>query len=255
MATSRDIHPWIVFPKPNPQARLRLFCFPYAGGGASIFRAWADELPKQIEICAIQPPGRENRFSEPRFTQLPALVAALDTAVDPFLQEMPFAFFGHSLGALTSFELTRVLRRRQGPLPSQMLVAAHRAPQLPDRNLRFHNLSDDIFMRELRRLNGTPADVANNADLMEVVMPLLRADFGIAESYHYEEEAPLPVPISAFGGIQDEDVNEMEMAAWRTQSSGAFNLHMLSGDHFFLSTNRPALLQSLTQDLRRFIVE
>src|SRR6185437_2646257 len=186
---------------------------PYAGGGASLFRTWPEELPPQIEICAIQPPGRESRFREPRFTSLPPLVEALDAAIDPFLQTMPFAFFGHSLGAITSFELTRTLRRRNGPMPSHLFASAHRAPQLAPRHLHLHDLPDDLFMQGLQTLKGIPAGVAENADLMEIMMPLLRADFGIAETYAYTPDAPLPTAISAFGGVMDEEVPRDDMAA------------------------------------------
>jgi len=244
--TQPHTSPWIMCFKPNPQARLRLFCFPYAGGGASLFRPWSDLLPTSIEICAIQPPGRENRFREARFTHLPELVTALDTAIDPWVQSLPFAFFGHSLGALTSFELTRTLYRRHGPMPMHLMVASHRAPQLPERHLRLSDLPDAIFLQELRRLNGTANDVAENSDLMEVLMPLLRADFAVAESYTYQQETPLPCPIAAIGGSADADVGKEELAAWQTETTGPFSLHLLEGDHFFLTTHRSALFQVIT---------
>jgi medium-chain acyl-[acyl-carrier-protein] hydrolase len=249
MATSKEPHSWVVFPKPNPQARFRLFCFPYAGGGATIYRAWPDDLPSHIEICAIQPPGRENRFLEPRFTHLPALVRALDTAIDPYLQAMPFAFFGHSLGALMGFELIRALQKRQGPLPLHLFVAAHRAPQFLERHIRLYDLPDEVFLKELRRLDGTPQEVTENTDLMEVMMPLLRADFELAESYTYQESDPLLCPITAIGGVSDRDVNEKELDGWRQQTTGDFHLHMLVGDHFFLAKNRTALLQIITDQI------
>ncbi len=250
MATSRDGNPWITFPKPNPQARLRLFCFPYAGGGASLFRAWADELPPQIEVCAIQPPGRESRFSEPRFTSLPPYVAALDAAIAPFLGARPFAFFGHSLGAIANFELTRTLRRRGGPLPSYLFVSAHRAPQLPQPHEQLHTLPDAQFIQELGTLNGIPTGVAGNAELMEVMVPLLRADVGIAETYAYTDEPPLPVPIAAFGGVMDAEVSRDDMAAWRAQTAANFSVRMLPGDHFFFSQQRTLLFQAMLTDLQ-----
>ncbi len=250
MATSRSGNPWIIFPKPNPSARLRLFCFPYAGGGASLFRAWADALPAQIEICAIQPPGREGRFSEALFTDLPPLVAALDAAIAPFLGPLPFAFFGHSLGAITSFELTRTLRQRNGPLPAYLFVSAHRAPQLPDRHPPFHTLPEAQFVQELRRLNGIPSDVADNADLMEVMVPLLRADVGMAETYAYHDQPPLPCAISAFGGVLDADVTRDDIAAWGAQTTATFLPRMLPGDHFFIAQQRILLFQAMLHDLQ-----
>jgi medium-chain acyl-[acyl-carrier-protein] hydrolase len=250
MATSRDGNPWVVIPKPNPQARLRLFCFPYAGGGASLFRPWAEEMPPLVEICAIQPPGRESRFSEPRFTSLAPLVAALDAALDPLLRPMPFAFFGHSLGAIASFELARALRRRQGPLPAYLFVSAHRAPQLPPRHTDFHDLTDEQFITRLGELNGIPAGVAENADLMEVMLPLLRADVGIAETYVATAEPPLPIPIAAFGGVMDAEVSRDDLTPWKEQTSAAFSVRMLPGDHFFFAKQRMMLYSALLADLR-----
>ena len=248
MATSRDYSVWVTCPKPNPQARLRLFCFPYAGGGASLFRQWADDMPADIEICPIQPPGRESRFSEPRFTHVPALVEALGPAITPFLT-LPFAFFGHSLGAATSFELARYLRRHGSPMPQHLFVSAHRAPQLVDQHLPIHTLPDAIFLEELQRLNGIPSEVAAEADLMELMLPLLRADLSLAETYTYSEDAPLSCPISAFGGLADEGVSRDDMAAWQQQTTNSFTLHMLPGDHFFFAKNRFELIKAIMQDL------
>ena len=250
MTNSRDTNPWITVPKPNLGARLRLFCFPYAGGGASLFRGWPDELPPQVEICAIQPPGRESRFTEPRFTRLPPLISALEEAITPYLASKPFAFFGHSLGALAIFELTRALRRRGGPLPARLFVSAHRAPQLPERHQQFHTLSDADFVAGMRTLNGIPTSVAENADLMEVMIPLLRADVELAETYAYTPEPPLPCAISAFGGVLDEEVSRDDMAAWREQTAADFAVRMLPGDHFYLTKQRALLFQAVLYDLQ-----
>ena len=157
--------PWIACRKPRPQARLRLFCFPYAGGGASIFRTWPDGLPADVEVCPVQLPGRGTRLMERPFTQLSPLVEALAQALLPLLDK-PFAFFGHSLGALVSFELARHLRRQYGVHPVRLFVSACRAPQIPHRDRPIHTLPEAEFLAELRRLNGTPAEVLEHEELM-----------------------------------------------------------------------------------------
>ncbi len=248
MTTTRPFDAWVTCPKPNPQARLRLFCFPYAGGGASLFRTWSDDLPPEVEVCPVKLPGRENRFREARHTRLMPLVHALGEVIQPHLT-LPFAFFGHSMGALISFELTRYLRKLHAPLPAHLFVSAHRAPHLPDRKSPIYDLPDPQFLEELRLLNGMPGEVLDNAELMELMLPLLRADFAIAETYAYTDDTPLSCPISAFGGLADEEVNQEEATAWREQTLGAFTLRMLPGDHFFLFKERPALLQAISADV------
>ncbi len=240
---------WVTFLKPQPMARLRLFCVPYAGGGASIFRGWQDVLPASIEICPIQLPGRENRYREPRFTQLAPLVDALGMAIRPYLTK-PFAFFGHSLGGIMGYELTRYLRHQHGPLPVRLMVSAHRAPQIAYRMPVAHDLPDAELMRELRRLNGMPDEVLDNANLMEILLPLLRADFAVAETYRYTPEPPLACPISAFGGLQDEGVSAADMEAWQQQTTGNFRLHMLPGDHFSVFKERDPLIAAIGRDLQ-----
>jgi len=240
---------WITFRKPNPQARLRLFCFPYAGTGASIFRTWPDGLPADVEVCPVQCPGRGTRLTETPFTQLSPLVQALAQALVPLLDK-PFAFFGHSLGALVAFELARRLRRQSGVQPARLFVSADRAPQIPPRDRPIHALPEREFLLELRRLNGVPGKVLENAELMEIMLPVLRADFAVYETYVYSTEPPLDCFISSFGGLQDHRVSRGDLEAWRDQTSVSFSLRMFPGDHFFLNTTQPLLLQVLSQELR-----
>jgi len=240
---------WIAFRKPNPQARLRLFCFPYAGTGASIFRTWSDGLPPDVEVCPVQFPGRGTRLTETPFTQLSPLVQALAQALGPLLDK-PFAFFGHSLGALVGFELARQLRKQAGVQPVRLFVSADRAPQIPPRGRPIHALPDREFLVELRRLNGIPRGVLEDAELMQIMLPVLRADFVVYESYLYSAEPPLDCFIYGFGGLQDQRVSRGDLEAWRDQTSVSFSLRMFPGDHFFLNTTQPLLLQALSQELR-----
>jgi len=245
--SSAAFDPWISYHKPGPKTRLRLFCFPYAGAGALIFRTWSDSLPADVEVCPVQLPGRGTRMTERPFTQLSLLVEALAQALAPLL-DGPFAFFGHSLGALISFELARRIRRQYGLHPARLFVSAARAPQIPHRGPSIHTLPDKEFFMELRRLNGTPSELLGHEELMEIMLPILRADFALYETYLYSIEPPLNCPISAFGGLQDSKVSESDLGAWRAQTSVSFSLQMFPGDHFFLK--QPLLLRSLVQELQ-----
>lgn len=242
---------WVTCPQPNPQARFRLLCFPYAGGKASIFRTWSDGLLPDIEVCPLQLPGRGNRLKDPPFTQLPYLIQAMVPALLPRL-DIPFALFGHSMGALISFELARHLRREYSLSPVHLFVSGRQAPQLPPLYAPLHPLPDPEFMAALHRLRGTPEPVLQNADMMQLLLPLLRADFTLSETYVYTSEAPLDCSISAFGGIQDELVNYDGLAAWRDQTWGIFKLHLMPGNHFFLNDARELIWSAILEDLIQF---
>ena len=162
---------------------------------------------------------------------------------------LPFAFFGYSLGALISFELTRYLRRNGTPGPEHLFVAAHRAPQMTRRTETIHVLYGTDFIQALHRLGGTPQAVLQNQELMEMMTPMLRADFQIYETYNYKNEQPLTCPITAFGGELDRTVSEAELSGWKEQTSGTFQLRMLPGSHFFLQDSQDLLIQSVAQGL------
>jgi len=231
---------WIVFQRPNPVARVRLFCFPYAGGSASMFRSWAEEAPPEVEVCAIQPPGRENRWREPRLTVLPEFLLSLAQSILPHLK-LPFAFFGHSLGALIAFELARLLRRQGDPQPLCLFVSGRRAPHLPDPRPSTHQLPDGEFIDSIRRLGGTPEELLQNSEVTQLFLPTLRADFALNETYTYRVDEPLECPIFAFGGAEDPEAGRDEVAAWDAHTSASFSTRMFPGDHFFVNSSRVLL--------------
>lgn len=241
---------WLSCPRPNPRAGLRLFCFPYAGGSAALFRGWADGLPADVELCAVELPGHGRRLGEAPFTRVGPLVEAAAEALLPHL-DRPFGFFGHSMGAKCSFELARLLRGRHGREPARLFVSGCRAPQLRHARPPTYGLPEPEFIAELRRLNGTPAEVLEHAELLELMLPLLRADFEVVQTYEYTEQPPLGCPVNAFGGFEDEDVSLQDLEGWGEQTTASFEVRMLPGDHFFLHTSRPLLLQALSEDLRR----
>jgi medium-chain acyl-[acyl-carrier-protein] hydrolase len=247
--------PWLIYPQPkglqtnapqaNTTAQIRLFCFPYSGAGASIFRTWAAPLAPHIEVIAIQLPGRENRRKEPLFSNLPSLIQALTPILLPYI-DRPFMFFGHSVGALISFEVARQLRRCEHPCPLQLIVSGRSAPQFPASTPPIHQLPHADFLEELQRYNGTPAIVLNNADLMNVFIPILRADLAMNETYVYEPEAPFDFPIAAFGGRQDMQVSQAALSAWGEQTNTNFCLKLLPGNHFFLKDQQSEILQFIS---------
>jgi medium-chain acyl-[acyl-carrier-protein] hydrolase len=247
--TTKEPDAWLAYRHPNPEARLRLFCFPYAGGGASIFRTWSNYLPAQVEVCPVQIPGRETRLMETPYKRLTLLIDVLAEALAPFLDK-PFVLFGHSMGALISFELVRWLRQHAMPQPIRLLVSGARAPQLSDQEPHLHHLPEKEFVEAILHLNGTPEDVLRHKELMQIILPYLRADFELCETYVYQPEAPLSIPITVFGGWQDKKVKPHELGDWREQTLKACVIHMFSGDHFFLHSCREQMLLNLSHQLK-----
>jgi medium-chain acyl-[acyl-carrier-protein] hydrolase len=246
----RSIHHadrWIVAPRPSPAARLRLICFPHAGGSASSFRLWRSLVPPDIDVCPIQLPGRENRLGERPFSRLSSLVEALVDVLEPAPRQ-PYALFGHSMGALIAFELARALRARGTP-PLHLLVAGHLPPQTPASTSPIHALPDQEFVNQLRRLNGTPPEVLDHPDLMRLIAPLLRADFSVCETYQYVDAAPLDCPISVFAGRADDGAPPDRMLGWRQHTTASCRFHTLASDHFFVSREAPAVVAGVVADL------
>jgi surfactin synthase thioesterase subunit len=241
-------NPWLPRPNPRPDARLRLLCLPYAGGGPQAFQKWPDRLPADIEVLPVNLPGRGRRFGEPLYTRIAPLVADLAEAVVPFL-DRPYALFGHSMGAVVAFELARRLREREVRAPVHLFVSGASAPQLPD-NHRFHTLPDDRFLDDVKRLSGLDAEVLANTELVELMLPVLRADFEVAETYMCADAPPLHCPLSVFGGSDDWLVPVDELDPWRVHTTGDCHVVVLPGDHFFLRAEEPALLTMLSSRLR-----
>jgi medium-chain acyl-[acyl-carrier-protein] hydrolase len=201
-----------------------------------------------VEVCSVQPPGREHRLREDPYTDFVSYVESLTDALEQWT-DLPSVFFGHSLGALTSFECARRLRGRGAAGPRVLFVSGCRAPQTPMREARVHDLPDDLFLGELRRLNGTPQEALEHPELMALLLPVVRADFTVYESYEYRPDEPLECPIHAFGGDRDEREKEADLAGWREQTRSPFSARLFPGDHFFLHAAQPALVQAITREL------
>lgn len=245
--------PWFSCAKPHPQARLRLFCFPYAGGGASIYRGWENYVPTGVEVWPVQPPGRGSRFREPAFARMDSLVAAVATVIEPFL-DLPIALYGHSVGAFASFELAHLLRAKFGFNVKHLFVSGAHGPQLPRNRRNIHDLPEDEFITELKTLNGTPPEVLDNPELMRMISTTLRADFAIAETYSSSaNRPPLNCPITVFGGLEDTLVSKEHLEAWKVHTTSSFDLWQLPGDHFFIHTSDSLVLRILSRELARLV--
>ncbi|HEX8146865.1 MAG TPA: alpha/beta fold hydrolase [Pyrinomonadaceae bacterium] len=248
MQKKGPVTPWLVSYGSTPRAHLRLFCFPYAGGAANIFHQWPRLLPEGVQVCAVQPPGRGTRLAERPFTSIGELVAAAAPALLPYMN-VPFAFYGHSMGALVGYELARRLREEGRPEPLHLFVSGCGAPQLDYPPDITYDLPEPEFVEELRRLKGTPAEVLEHEELLRLMLPLLRADFAAVQTYRYSEGPPLGCGLTAVGGLEDEEVAREQLAPWREMTSGTFSLHMLPGDHFFLHSSQAMLLKIVARQL------
>lgn len=239
---------WLVCPQPNSSASTRLFIFPYAGGAPSSFNKWAADFPNEIEVSIVHYPGRGSRFNEPPIKELFVLVEEISNAIQVDLDK-PFFFFGHSLGAVLAFEVAR----RITPQPQILFVSACGAPHVPNPNHPIHDLSDAEFIRSLQDLNGLPAEVVSNAELMELLLPVLRADFEAIENYQYaSSEHRLECPIIAFGGADDSHVDHVRLDAWEYHTNNSFRSKIFSGDHFFINTARRSVVDSIVTEIRAY---
>jgi medium-chain acyl-[acyl-carrier-protein] hydrolase len=244
---------WVPSAGMNRSARFRLFCFPHAGGGASAFGNWSRRLPASVEVVALHLPGREERHRTPPLSQLEPLLHSLVEALRPYL-DLPFAFYGHSLGAWLAFYLARRLRRDALPQPLHLFIAAARAPQLESRYPGIHTLSPNLFLDELRqRYDNIPAAIWNDPDLLALIVPPLQADFQLMESIQYPDEAPLACPISAWGGLDDAIISQAEISAWGMQTRASFFAEMMAGGHFFVKSHAPAFLDRLSSAVRPYL--
>lgn len=239
---------WFTRARPNERAGVRLFCFPYAGGSALTFRGWPALLAPEVEVCAVQLPGRGPRMHEPPFDDARSLIEALLPVMARHL-DRPFALFGHSMGGAIAFELARRLHGEFGVEPLHLFISGRRAPHVSYAGPTLYDLPEPAFKEELRRLGGTPAEVLEDPELMELLVPLLRADIALSQTYRYEPRPSLTCPLTVFGGLQDGHDEPEVLAAWREHTLGAFDMKMFEGDHFFINTAQRPLLLALERAL------
>lgn len=228
-------------------ATLRLLCFPYAGASPVIFRPWVSAIPENVELRVLHLPGRGSRLREVHLTRMAETIDLLEAALAP-LFDRPFAFFGHSLGALIAFELARRLQAK-GQSPTHLFVSGKNAPDA-DQNPPFHQLPDAAFLAELRHLNGMPEAVLNCQELLDIMLPVVRSDFTLLETYRHEPGPPLACPMTVFAGTRDPRTNPAGVVAWRAHTTSTIQTVMVPGDHFFIDSARNRVLDVVAQTLR-----
>jgi medium-chain acyl-[acyl-carrier-protein] hydrolase len=239
---------WIFFPKPNPAAALRLFCFHYAGGSAQVFYDWPGSLPPSVEVGAIQLPGRSHRLDEPQVRRLLPLSSIIAQELLPYLDK-PFVFFGHSLGALLCFETARSLRRKNRRQPAHLFVSAIEAPHHQSWEEPLSGLPKNVLVEKLREYNCANVEALQNDELMDLMLPTIRVDFELCETYEYHPESPLECAMTIYGGLEDSSVKAERLAAWSEMTVGACEIRMLPGGHFYIDSSRAIFLQTFAGDL------
>ncbi|MFO0590648.1 MAG: SDR family NAD(P)-dependent oxidoreductase [Polyangiaceae bacterium] len=238
---------WVVVPRPSPGARARLFCFPYAGGAAPVFAAWPEEMPPDIEVCAIQLPGRHERLHEPLLQSVEQIVESLVPALLPYL-DRPFATFGHCLGSIVMFEALRVLASRHGKRPAHVFASAAPAPHrylVPT----VGSLSTREFTDVLRTIGFADELVLTDKDAQQTMLPAVRTDFDVAARYAYRAGPPLDAPITAFAGLQDGFAPIDLVDEWRQQTSSRFAKVAFPGGHYFIVPERRDVLAHVRTEI------
>jgi medium-chain acyl-[acyl-carrier-protein] hydrolase len=240
--------PWLRRCGGTANPRLRLICLPYAGAGASLFRPW--RLPDSLhaEVWAVQPPGREDRWREAPVRRVDLAVRALTDGLRPLL-DLPYALFGHSMGALLAFELSRHLRRLGAPPPVRLFVSAFRAPHLPAWRPPLTPLTEPLLLARVAEMVGPSKSAVTDPELLSALVPLMRADFELCETYRYAPEAPLQLPVTCFAATDDSEVRVEEMSAWHRHTTGDCQLYPFTGGHLFLLDHREDVLAHVASDL------
>ncbi|NGO68314.1 thioesterase II family protein [Streptomyces boncukensis] len=247
-AVQDDIGLWIRRYHPAPDSAIRLLCLPHAGGSASFYFPVSRSLSPTVETLAVQYPGRQDRRSEPNIDDLPTLARGILGALDGWLDK-PLALFGHSMGATVGFELARMLEQERGVVPAWLFTSGRRAPSMP-RDERIHQESDEGFIAELRRLNGTDGNILGDEEMLRMILPAARSDYRAAETYRYVPGAPLSCPVTAFVGNDDPKVTVAEARAWEQHTTAEFDFHQFDGGHFYLTTHQTQLLKIMADQLR-----
>src|SRR5215813_8670492 len=242
---------WISYSKISVAPALRLFCLPYAGGNAAVFNSWPAALPKRVQVCAVELPGRRRRFGETAYSSMPPLAHDLAMVLEQYV-DLPYAVFGISLGALIGFEVAHEMKKLGHP-PIRLFVANCRAPHLPDQDPPAHALPDRDLLARIRDFGATPDAVIQHDELMRMMLPTIRADFKLAETYRYLPKRPFTFPITAFLGSEDPSLTFAHLKPWREHTRGPYRLEVLRGNHYLVDTGRDALLQAISAELNCYL--
>lgn len=244
--------PWFVIGSPRRNPVARLFCFPYAGGGAQIFQDWHRFLPYEVEVIGVQYPGRGARLAEPAITSCDQMVERLRVEIEPWL-DAPFMLFGHSNGALVSFELARALHASGNENQIHHFISAKRAIHLDSRRSQLHDLPDDAFLDEVERLGGTPAELLRDRGFIDVLLPILRADFSLSETYVRRDMSHLRMDVTLLYGSRDADIPEYDVLRWAELVRGSIDYRSFDGGHFFINTHKRQVLDFMRAKMETII--
>lgn len=245
---------WLQKFGPAREHAARLICFPHAGGIPGAFRFWRDDIPDEVELCAIQLPGRGGRLREPPIASIPLLAEQITSELLPRL-DLPYVFFGHSMGAVLALEVAKAIGKAGGSAPQHVFLSARRPPHLPRLEADLHRLPDDAFLKLLdARYGGVPAEVLQEPELLALFLPTLRADITALETFATSNVEPLACALTVLGGDEDRLVNLDQLRGWREYTTGAFRVKQYRGGHFYLSEVRDELLADISRILRPLII-
>ncbi len=249
MTNSPADNPWLIEPKSPVSGGRILVCFPSAGSGAAMYREWPDRLTGMADVLRVQPPGRETRFREPLISDI---TEYLDQLVDILSVRLdrPFAFFGHSMGSIVAYRVALRLREKRGIEPEHLFVSAFRSPHAPPMK-KIHHLADGEFIRELiDTYDGVPEQLLNEPEVLELMLPIVRADLAVVAGHQHEATQAFTCPISAFGGVDDRWVDEVQLSQWCVHTRNSFDLHMIAGNHYYINSNLDDLIDRIKARLR-----
>lgn len=244
---------WLTCPRPDPDAALRLWCLPFAGGGAAVWHPWAAPLAGLAEIVAVRPPGRENRFTEPAFARMREIIPPLLDQIAPFAHE-DYALCGHSLGGLVAYELACALRQHGLRAPRALIVCGVRAPHYVPDQPWLHPMPRDEFITHVeRRYGAIPPEIRDSPEILDLLLPVLRSDLELYETYQATPTTRLSVPILALGGASDANVTTAQLLDWKHYTTAAFDAVTLPGGHFFPQENLAATIACVRHFLQQCV--
>ena len=248
---------WIVRPQIKNNAKVRLFCFPYAGSSAVVtYKFLVDSLPEDIEVCPVEFPGRGGRMAEKLISDISIAVDQISEEITDYF-EKPYIFFGHSMGALVAYELSHLLIKKYDSRPLKLYLSAHMAPNIRKDEKIMHLLTGDEFLDELIKMNGLATEILQHKELLDLMLPIIKNDYKLCETYQYADKERLNIPFQVFGGKEDKDVKFDHLEEWSNLTSSECNIEMLDGDHFFISKQKDLFLEKfssiLLHDLKRHL--